>query len=122
MNENYIVTNDYLSQRGLDLNDYALSGTLIPSLIQLALDLLVTRICYLDDNKKGEEDIEKALDKEPSKLGAFLKAQYRVLYNLIFQNETSPTDPFVDNIICHELGWGKINGWQKGVYYKHDNR
>ena len=120
MNENYTVTNEYLSQRGLDLNDYALEGTLIPSLIQLALDLLITRICYLDDNKNGEQDIELALDKEPQKVGAFKKAQYRVLYNLIFQNETSPTDPFVDNIICHELGWGKINGWQKGIYYRHD--
>ena len=27
---------------------------------------------------------------------------------------------FVDNIITHELGWGKINGWQKGIYYKHN--
>ena len=120
MNENYIVDNEYLSQRGLDLNDYALDGTLIPALIQLGLDLLVTRICYLDDNKKSELDIELALDKEPNKVSAFKKAQYRVLYNLIFQNETSPTDPFVDNIICHELGWGKINGWQKGVYYPHN--
>ena len=120
MNENYVVDNDYLSQRGLDLNDYALSGTLIPALIQLGLDLLVTRICYLDDNKSGEQDIELALDKEPKKIDAFKKAQYRVIYNLIFQNETQPTDPFVDNIICHELKWGKINGWQKGIYYRHD--
>ena len=122
MKEEYIVTNDYLAKRGLDLNDYALDGTLIPALIQLGLDLLVTRICYLDDNKNSEEDIDLALDKEPNKLSAFFKAQYRVIYNLIFQNETSPTDPFIDNIICHELGWGKINGWQKGIYYKHDNR
>lgn len=120
MKEEYIVTNDYLSQRGLDLNDYALEGTLIPAIIRLALDLLVTRICYLDDDKKGEHDIELALDKDISKLDTFYKAQYRVIYNLIFQNETSPTDPFIDNIICHELGWGKINGWQKGIYYKHE--
>ena len=120
MNEKYVVTNDYLSKKGLDLNDYALDGTLIPAIIDIALDVLVTRICYLDDGKHSEEDIELALEKEPNKLNSFLKVQYRVIYNLIFQNETSPTDPFVDNIICHELGWGKINGWQKGIYYKHN--
>ena len=120
MNKNYIVDNDYLTQRGLNLNDYILEGTLIPAFIQIGLDLLVTRICYLNDNKNGEEDIELSLNKEPKKVNAFKKAQYRVLYNLIFQNETQPTDPFVDNIICHELGWGKINGWQKGIYYKQD--
>jgi len=118
MKSNYIVSNEYLSERGLDLNDYALSGTLVNAIINLGLDLLVTRICYLDDSLKGEKDIELALDKEQSKLDAFFKAQYRVIYNLIFQNETSPTDPFIDNIITFELGWGKINGWQKGLYYK----
>lgn len=122
MKENYVVTNEYLRERGLDLNDYALDGTYINAIIQLALDLLITRISYLDDNKTGEKSIELALDNEPQKLDAFLKAQYRVIYNLIFQNETSPVDPFIDNIICHELGWGKINGWQKGIYYKHDAR
>ena len=120
MKTEYIVDNGYLSERGLNLNDYALDGSLVDAIIQLGLDLLVTRICYLDDNKKGEEDIELSLDQEPKKLNAFKKAQYRVIYNLVFQNETSPLDPFIDNIICHELGWGKINGMQKGIYYKHD--
>ena len=120
MKQEYIVTNDYLSQKGLNLNDYALEGNLIPALINIGLDLLVTRICYLDDNKNGENDIELDLDANPGKVGSFLKAQYRVLYNLIFQNETAPTDPYVDNIIAHELGWGKINGWQKGIYHKQD--
>lgn len=122
MKNEYVVDNEYLAQKGLDLNDYALDGTLINAIINLALDLLVTRICYLDDSKKSELDIELDLDANQYKVNAFLKAQYRVIYNLIFQNETSPTDPFIDNIICHELGWGKINGWQKGIYYKHDNR
>jgi len=122
MKNEYVVDNEYLAQKGLDLNDYALDGTLINAIINLALDLLVTRICYLDDSKKSELDIELDLDANPFKVNAFFKAQYRVIYNLIFQNETSPTDPFIDNIICHELGWGKINGWQKGIYYKHDNR
>lgn len=120
MKDEYVITNEYLTQRGLDLNNYALDGTLIPAIINIALDLLVTRVCYLDDNKKSELDIQSDLDSNQSKVGSFLKAQYRVIYNLIFQNETSPTDAFVDNIITHELGWGKINGWQKGIYYKHN--
>lgn len=118
MNEKYIVTNDYLSQRGLDLNDYALEGTFINAIIQLALDLLVTRICYLNDDLNGEQDIENKLGNNEQKINTFFKAQYRVIYNLIFQNETSPVDPFIDNIIVHELGLGKINGWQKGIYFK----
>lgn len=120
MKENYVVSNDYLSERGLDLNDYAVDGTMINAIIQLGLDLLVTRICYLDDNIKGEEGVELSLDQNEDKVDTFYKAQYRVIYNLIFQNETSPTDAFVDNIIVFELGWGKINGWQKGIHYRHD--
>jgi len=118
MKENYDVTNKYLAERGLDLNEYALEGTFINAIIQLGLDLLVTRICYLDDTKKGEKSVEQALDENSDLIDPFFKAQYRVIYNLIFQNETSPTDAFVDNIIVHELGWGKINGFQKGIYFK----
>lgn len=119
MNEKYIVSNDeYLAKRGLDLNEVALDGTLIPAIIWLGYDLLVSRICYLDDSKKSEEDIVADLDKHPEKVWTFYKAQYRIIYNLVYQNETSPVDPFVDTIIVHELGWGKINGWQKGVYFK----
>ena len=120
MKKEYIVTNEYLSQRGLDLNEYALNGTMVNAIIILALDLLVTRISYLDDDKKGEKGVELALDNDPDKVETFFKAQYRVIYNLIFQNETSPTDAFIDNIIAHELCWGKINGWQKGIYHKQD--
>ena len=118
MNENYIVTNEYLSQRGLDLNDYAIDGTMIDAIINLALDLLVTRICYLDDNIKGEQDIETRLGNDEQKINTFFKAQYRVIYSLIFQNETSPIDQLLDDIIVYELGWGKINGFQKGLYYR----
>lgn len=120
MKREYKVDNEYLTDKGLNLNDYALDGTLIPAIINIGLDLLVTRICHLDDNLNSENDIEKDLDSHPEKLGAFFKAQYRVIYNMIFQAETSPVDPFVDDIICHELGWGKINGFQKGLYYKHN--
>lgn len=122
MKKNYVVNNDYLSERGLDLNDYAVDGTMVNAIIQLGLDLLVTRICYLDDTIKGEKGIELSLGQNQDKVDTFYKAQYRVIYNLIFQNETSPTDAFVDNIIVFELGWGKINGLQKGVYYRHDRQ
>ena len=118
MDEKYIVTNEYLSQRGLNLNDYAIDGTMINAIINLGLDLLVTRICYLNDSIKGEKDIENTLGNDEQKINTFFKAQYRVIYNLIFQNETSPVDPFIDNIIAHELEMAKINGWQKGIYFK----
>lgn len=118
MNEKYIVDDEYLKERGLELNQYALDGTLIPAIKNIALDLLIDRICYNDDTIKGEDDIEKELEKNPSKLKPFYKAQYRVIYNLIFQNETSPTDQFLDYIIVFQLGWGKINNIQKGIYFK----
>lgn len=118
MNEKYIVDNDYLAKRGLDLNAYALDGTFIRAIIQLGLDLLVTRICYLNDDIKGEKGIEERLGSDENKIAAFFKAQYRIIYNLIFQNETSPVDPFIDNIISFELEMAKINGWQKGIYFK----
>lgn len=120
MKNEYVVTNEYLMEKGLDLNEYALEGTYIPAIINLGLDLAVSRCCELNDNFKGESSIEKALDDDPNKLNAFFKLQYRIIYNLIFQNETSPIDQFVDTIIVHELGWGKINGFQKGLYYRHN--
>ena len=120
MKEEYIVTNEYLAQRGVDLNNYALDGTYINAIINLALDLVVTRICFLNDSIKGEEDIEKYLDENSQKVNAFFKLQYRMVYNLIFQAETSPVDQFVDNIIVFELGLGKINGFQKGLFYKNN--
>ena len=120
MNENYIVTNEYLSQRGLNLNDYAIDGTMINAIINLGLDLLVTRICYLNDSFQFESDIEDAISENLKLLDPFKKLQYRVIYNLIFQNEESPVDLFVDTIITQQLRWGKINGFQKGLYYRHN--
>ena len=121
MKKNYIVTNEYLSEKGLDLNEYALDGTLIPAIINVALDsILITRICYLDDEMKGEQDIEKYLDDHPEKLNDFFSAQYRAIYNLLFQAENNPIDQYLDNIIVFRLGLGKINGFQKGIYYRHD--
>lgn len=120
MKSTYIVENEYLMGKGLDLNEYALEGTYIPAIINLGLDLAVSRCCELNDNFKGEVSIEQALDNDPTKRNSFLKLQYRIIYNLIFLNETSPVDQFVDTIIVHELGWGKINGFQKGLHYKNN--
>ena len=116
MKKEYIVTSQELKEKGLELNDYALEGTLIPSIINLGLDLTITRISALNDDVKGETDIENWLDKHPDKVGAFKKLQHRIIYNLIFENQTSPTDKFVDDIIVHELRLGRINGTQFGIY------
>ena len=119
MKKDYVVTEQELAEKGLILSEYALDGTLIPAIINRALDICVTRICYLnDDFNKGELSIEEVLDKEPYKVKIFKKLQYQVLYNLIFTAEDSPTDLYVDSIISHELGWSKINGFQKGIYHK----
>lgn len=116
MKSEYVITNDNLSSRGLDLNDYALDGTFIPAIINDALDLLITRICYLNDSLNGEEDIEKYIDENPTKLNAFLKAQYRMIYNLIFMSEKDPRDNMIDDIVVYEMKLGKINGFQKGLF------
>ena len=120
MKSEYVITNEELQTRGVDLNDYALEGTLIPAIINNALDIAVSRICFLDDSKCGEEDIELGLDKEPKKVGAFKKLQFRIIYNLIFMAEDNPVDLYVDTIITHECKWGKINGFQKGLHYKNN--
>ena len=120
MKRDYIVSNEYLSERGLDLNDYALDGTLVNAIINLGLDIAISRCCLLNDQFKGEKSIEEDLDLHPEKVSTFYKLQYRVIYNLIFQNETNPLDQIVDVIISHELGWGKINAFQKGLFYKNN--
>ena len=118
MKQEYIISNQELAEKGLDLNDYSLTGEYIPAIINRGLDIAITRCCYLNDNFKGEQSIEKELDEHEEKVSAFKKLQYNVIYNLIFMNEDSPIDLYVDTIIVHELGWGKINGIQKGLWYK----
>lgn len=120
MKEEYIVTCEELAEKGLELNDYALEGTYIDALIHRGLDICVSRCCYLNDSFLGEEDVEQALDEEPKKVKAFKKLQFNVLWNLIFTATDSPIDQYIDTIIVHELGWGKINGFQKGLYFKHN--
>ena len=118
MDKKYIITNEELAERGLDLNDYALNGDLIPAIIYNAVDIAITRCCFLNDDFKGEISVEQALDNNPTLIGSFKKLQYRIIYNLIFMAEDNPIDLYVDSIITHELGWGKINGFQKGIWYK----
>ena len=120
MNNAYVITPEELALKGLNLSDYVLDETYIPAIINLGLDISVDRICYLNDSFQFESDIEDAIGENLKLLDPFKKLQYRVIYNLIFQNEESPVDLFVDTIITQQLRWGKINGFQKGLYYRHN--
>lgn len=118
MKQEYIITNEELAEQGLNLNDYALTGDLVPALIHRGLDICISRCCFLNDNFKGSKSVEEALDSDPNKVESFKKLQFNILWNLVFTAETDPVDQYIDIIIVHELGWGKINGFQKGLWYK----
>lgn len=117
MKKEYVITNEELNQKGLSLDDYALTGDFVQPLIYLAVDLAVDKICELGDNFKGESGIEQAMDSNSELVSVFKKIQYRILWNLLFTAETNPTDSLVDSIISKQFG-AKINGFQKGLYYK----
>ena len=92
---------------------------MIPALINRGLDICVSRCCYLNDTfENGEESIENDLDLHPQKVKAFKKLQFNILWNLIFTATDDPVDLYIDTIIVHELKWGKINGIQKGLWYR----
>lgn len=116
MKKEYIVTNEELKEHGLDLNEYALEGTLIPAIIMKGLDITITRVSTLNDDVKGEKNIERWLDNNKDKTDDFKKIQRQIIYNLIFENATAPTDKYVDDAIVHELRIGRINGTQFGIY------
>lgn len=118
MKQEYIVTEQELKEKGLNLEDYALDGTLIPAIISKGLDICVTRCCFNFDNIGSEEELETALDQRQDKVGSFKKLQRQILWNLIFMGQDDPVDTYVDTIICHEINLGKINGVQKGLWYK----
>lgn len=120
MKVDYVITPNELANKGLNLSDYTLDDTYIPTIINLGLDICIDRICELDDTKQFESDIEEAIDNDERLLSPFKKLQYRVIYNLVFTTEDSPIDPFVDSIITQQLKMGKINGFQKGLYYRHN--
>lgn len=119
MNEEYKITNEYLAERGLDLNEYALNGAFIPVIIDRALELAITRCFFLNDDFNYEKDYTPftELASKPQLLQAFYKLQFSIIYNLIFKGDDTPFDFVVDTIISHELHWGKINGFQKGIYF-----
>lgn len=119
MKSAYIITNQELAERGLDLNDYCLDGTYINAIINRGLDICVSRCCYLNDTfKYGEISVEQALDNDNNLVSSFKKLQFNIIWNLVFTATDDPVDLYIDTIIVHELHWGKINGFQKGLWYK----
>lgn len=117
MKEEYKITEDLLASKyGLLLSEYALDTTYCPMIINIAIGKGVTEILHLNDNFKYESDIEDALDKDPKLLDAFLKMQFQIIYNLVFLADDNPINKEVDDIICSDLRWGKINGWQKNIF------
>lgn len=120
MKEEYIITPNELANKGLNLSDYTLDDTFNNALIELGVDICVDRICELCDNIQYESDIEEKLDENDKLVNVFKKLQYRVIYNLLFTTEDSPIDQSIDSIIAHQLNIGKINGFQKGLYYRHN--
>lgn len=117
MKEQYIVDNGYLKTKfGLDLYDFSLGGQYVEPIINMAFGKAITRVFKLNDNFKYEKDIEKALDNDTDLVGAFYKLQYQVIYNLIYLGDDDPINKDVDDIICFDLHWGKINGFQKSIF------
>lgn len=118
MNKEYIITEEEAKEKGLDLYDYALTGDYIPAIINRALDITITRCCFNYDDIETEEELEAKLEEHPNKIKVFKKLQFNILWNLIFTATDDPVDVYIDTIICHELNLGKINGMQKGIWYK----
>lgn len=121
MNNEYVVSNEYLSEKGLDLNDYALEGVYINAIIQRGLNKLLNEICYFGDLKSVSQ-IETYLSKNDDrtseeKIEAFKQAQYLVIYNMLMINDSDPFDDEVQKVIVYQLGL-KINGFQKGIFNK----
>jgi hypothetical protein len=119
MKVEYVITNEELSEKGLDLNDYALDGTYINAIIQRGLNKLVNEMCYFGDLKSSSQ-IETYLstsDERTSgdKVEAFKEAQYLVIYNMLMINDSDPFDDEVQKVIVYQLGL-KINGFQKGIF------
>lgn len=119
MKVEYVITNEELSEKGLDLNDYALDGIYINAIIQRGLNKLVNEMCYFGDLKSSSQ-IETYLstsDERTSqdKVEAFKEAQYLVIYNMLMINDSDPFDDEVQKVIVYQLGL-KINGFQKGIF------
>lgn len=121
MKVEYVITNEELSEKGLDLNDYALDGIYINAIIQRGLNKLVNEMCYFGDLKSSSQ-IETYLSRSDErtsqdKVEAFKEAQYLVIYNMLMINDSDPFDDEVQKVIVYQLGL-KINGFQKGIFNK----
>ena len=118
MKKEYIITNEELTERDLNLEDYAIGDAEANAIILDCIDDCVTLCCSMnDDFKKGELSVEEALEKEPYKVSIFKKLQYQMLLCELRTPDENPLDNIkLQRIVSHELGWGKINGFQKGVY------
>lgn len=116
MKKEYIITNEELTEKSLNLEDYVNDISQVDTLINMSVDLATTRILNLNDELKGEEDIDEYLDNNPKKVSAFKKLQFRVIYNLLFNGNNDPLDKSVDDIISGDLRLVKLNGFQKRVY------
>ena len=112
MKKEYIITTEELEQRGLILSEYALDGTMIAPIIEIALGLAISSILDRNDELKYEDDIEKAIDDEPKLVSAFKKLQYQIIYNLIFLGDIDPINSIVERIIRADLRMCKLNGFQ----------
>lgn len=124
MKNEYIITNQELNEAGINLLDYAREPNCINAIIHQGLDIAVDRICYNSDNIKSEKVLERELDKikesgdEFGYIDSFKKLQRTIIYRLIFGGTNDPIDVYVDTIITKELPFGKINGFQKGLWFK----
>lgn len=116
MNVNYVITIDEVNEKGLKLQDYLIDPSTASLFINIALQKCITRILYYNDNFDYESDIETAIDNNSNLIAPFKKLQWQAIYNLVFKGDTDPMDNEVDDIICCDLRWGKINGFQKNVF------
>lgn len=123
MNE-YVITNTELQERGLNLEDLVVDDSVISPLINNSYDNIIARICELDDTIKSKRQVIEYLglddDKRTSedKIEAFKTLQYKYIYHLVYMGDTDPLDRNIDSIIVFQLGLGKINGFQKGIFRK----
>lgn len=115
MKEEYIITNDELSEKGIDLTQYALDTTYVAPIIDKALELAITEVLFLNDDFSYEEDIESALDSNEKLVKPFKKLQKQIIYNLLFLGDSDPIDSTVHKIIGADLKWGKVNSFQKYI-------
>lgn len=121
MRKEYVITQEELQERGLNMSEYSLDEAIIPAIIGQGLDITISRACELGDIKSSRalEEYISTDDEDRSsedKVEAFKKAQYRVIYGLIFMAQTDPIDQYVDSPLVFELGL-KINSMQKGIYH-----